>query len=591
MSASSSRCFGLAAPPSPFDHGPWRVSTRSFPGPLRASCFLSWPFSLPQGSTSLHRSDHLPADPGRSVPGHPPEVPAPFSAPSTESLLPGTRSNEFTALRTKTNPFELACHPKAAFRLLFPGSRHPTLPAQQPTNRSSLLKRLPSISGAERPKKLTRESPCGMTRGCSPRPRWSIHPLCTRSPVRPKPSRRAHVGGAPVHPKVSGRSRHPLRRHQARSEDHTRRIRAGQPSTIRDAPKSAAKANVTLKWTVRPPRRRNDLLAAANFPRSSRSRMLFRRHIANSSLRTRGQRPQAIELLRHVVRSEPKLEPSDVVERVAPPRRPVRTEARTFRCRGAGCSATSSGPNRSLNLQMSWSGLPAFQPLPERGGSGQDSRKTRFLVAGFHTRFVPPSPFFTTLAVCSSPSPPTCFSRSRSWSSCSRKAVPEEGRSGFQGPKALSSRESPHGPPLLTRSRITEAIRSPTCSWQARKRDSTCPYRGLIPSTGPAPWRRLLSHSTRPELQSRGSGGVIHGGPKSTTPHSIPPGNGCGLIRAETRTLPRSRAFRLVPRLPSAPPEGSVSVRSGSILRSRSPGRRLRAGVCRFDLSRPEDRS
>jgi hypothetical protein len=240
---------------------------------------------------------------------------------------------------------------------------------------------------------------------------------------------------------------------------------------------------------------------------------------------------------------------------------------------------------------MSWSGLPAFQPLPERGGSGQDSRKTRFLVAGFHTRFVPPSPFFTTLAVCSSPSPPTCFSRSRSWSSCSRKAVPEEGRSGFQGPKALSSRESPHGPPLLTRSRITEAIRSPTCSWQARKRDSTCPYRGLIPSTGPAPWRRLLSHSTRPELQSRGSGGVIHGGPKSTTPHSIPPGNGCGLIRAETRTLPRSRAFRLVPRLPSAPPEGSVSVRSGSILRSRSPGRRLRAGVCRFDLSRPEDRS
>ena len=65
--------------------------------------FLSWSFSLPQGSTSHHRSVHLPADSGRSDSEHPPEVQFPFSAPSTENPLPETRSNEFAALRTMTN--------------------------------------------------------------------------------------------------------------------------------------------------------------------------------------------------------------------------------------------------------------------------------------------------------------------------------------------------------------------------------------------------------------------------------------------------------------------------------------------------------
>jgi len=37
------------------------------------------------------------------------------------------------------------------------------------------------------------------------------------------------------------------------------------------------------------------------------------------------------------------------------------------------------------------------------------------LVAGFHTRFVPPAPFLTTLTVCASPSPVVCFDHSRSW--------------------------------------------------------------------------------------------------------------------------------------------------------------------------------
>jgi hypothetical protein len=37
------------------------------------------------------------------------------------------------------------------------------------------------------------------------------------------------------------------------------------------------------------------------------------------------------------------------------------------------------------------------------------------LVAGFHTRFAPPSPFFTTLTVCSPPHPVMFFNHSRPW--------------------------------------------------------------------------------------------------------------------------------------------------------------------------------
>lgn len=39
----------------------------------------------------------------------------------------------------------------------------------------------------------------------------------------------------------------------------------------------------------------------------------------------------------------------------------------------------------------------------------------RRLVAGFHTRFGPPSPFLTTLTVCASPSPVAFFSHTRPW--------------------------------------------------------------------------------------------------------------------------------------------------------------------------------
>jgi hypothetical protein len=57
------------------------------------------------------------------------------------------------------------------------------------------------------------------------------------------------------------------------------------------------------------------------------------------------------------------------------------------------------------------------------------------LVAGFHTRFGPPPPFSTTLTVCSSSNPVTCFGHSRSWGSC----VPFSPFRGPSGPGANTS--------------------------------------------------------------------------------------------------------------------------------------------------------
>jgi hypothetical protein len=74
-----------------------------------------------------------------------------------------------------------------------------------------------------------------------------------------------------------------------------------------------------------------------------------------------------------------------------------------------------------------------------------------------------------------------------------------------------------------------------------------------------------------------GLGGVIRGEPRSASCHTIPPYNGCRLVRPEGRTLLPLRKVRLIPRRPSALPEGGVSVRSGVCFRSRSKRRRPRA--------------
>jgi hypothetical protein len=79
---------------------------------------------------------------------------------------------------------------------------------------------------------------------------------------------------------------------------------------------------------------------------------------------------------------------------------------------------------------------------------------TRFLVAGFQSRFVPPSPFPTTLAACSSPNLPACFSRSRSWGlDAFGQPRLEDGLRG--DPKIAPSSARPPGLPAATRSRST----------------------------------------------------------------------------------------------------------------------------------------
>jgi hypothetical protein len=70
------------------------------------------------------------------------------------------------------------------------------------------------------------------------------------------------------------------------------------------------------------------------------------------------------------------------------------------------------------------------------------------LVAGFHTRFVPPSPFFATLTVCTSSSPVTCFSHSHPGGSLPllpssrRPACLSEDRPGFVVAGPARSRKS-----------------------------------------------------------------------------------------------------------------------------------------------------
>jgi hypothetical protein len=115
--------------------------------------------------------------------------------------------------------------------------------------------------------------------------------------------------------------------------------------------------------------------------------------------------------------------------------------------------------------------LPACKiHFPEPGATPARSRcAARLLVAGFHARFGPPSPFSTTLTVCASARPVTCFSHSRpwGWAPSSLLAVlshPSEdepfrtqGVGGLHSggsrtiPRARDSRREPTAPPLWTR--------------------------------------------------------------------------------------------------------------------------------------------
>jgi hypothetical protein len=304
--------------------------------------------------------------------------------------------------------------------------------------------------------------------------------------------------------------------------------RARLALALRDDPKIAAAASTTLKWTVPPPGRRVDLFTAANVLRSGRNRSVFRRRTANSSCRTRGQRPQAIELPQHILRFEPKLEPEGP---------------------GAGCPCANRFPRETA----------VGRTLERPGSSSRASTPASFRLRRFHDLdgllLSEPSDVFQSVTLVEL---------------VSRKAVPDGGLSKNAGPKTHDPRESPRGAPSDTRPRTAEAILSPTCSWQAR----TCldvSLQGFDPPNRPDPMTPIAVASDSTGAAIPGLGGAIRSEPRFATGHTIPPGNGCRLARTEVWTLPCSWRLESVPRRPSSLPEGRVSFRFGSDLRSQLP--------------------
>jgi hypothetical protein len=83
---------------------------------------------------------------------------------------------------------------------------------------------------------------------------------------------------------------------------------------------------------------------------------------------------------------------------------PCEWAQRPLRHPPVGFFAPPTRPTRGIHF-------PADQATQVRAPRTNEVR----LVAGFHTRFGPPSPFSTTSTVYPSPSPVTCFSHSRPW--------------------------------------------------------------------------------------------------------------------------------------------------------------------------------
>lgn len=114
-----------------------------------------------------------------------------------------------------------------------------------------------------------------------------------------------------------------------------------------------------------------------------------------------------------------------------------------------------SRSDRSLSGAQEHVGRPTEPPMC-------DHRRTRcvryrFLVAGFHPRADPPSPFFATMAACPDPCRPTSFSRSRSWGlgsrldgRCCRSRSPHDN---------IERRSRTEPPPLYRRYEVAETTR------------------------------------------------------------------------------------------------------------------------------------
>jgi hypothetical protein len=301
-------------------------------------------------------------------------------------------------------------------------------------------------------------------------------------------------------PRGAGRSRCRVERGRAVRSPKRLAVPTTRPEVARRGPKTTR--DESRRADAHPPRRSEDRGGSQRHAEVDvSSSRVPGRFTGGGELPAKQPRPFRFPSAHHPIVS-PDERSASPGHRVAPFRRPARTEVHAVCLIRAGRSSSTSSANRSPCRLPSRSGLPATRPPLERDGRGRDSRKTRFLVAGFHTRFVPPPPFFTTLAVYSSPRPPACFSRSRSWSWCPeeqyplgvtrkvrlRRVAPSRKPLGSAvRPEAGDRRSDPGSGPFLASQEVGLAV---------------VPRGG--PPTGPVPWRRLLSHPTRPELQIRG---------------------------------------------------------------------------------------
>jgi len=202
------------------------------------------------------------------------------------------------------------------------------------------------------------------------------------------------------------------------------------------------------------------------------------------------------------------------------------------------------------------------------------------LVAGFHTRFGPPSPFPTALTACSSPNPVACFSHSRPWGSCSLlpaslpvRLAALQRHASRHGGWALHPRAPGRRPPP-DRSRGPTTVSPPL-------RSTNRPVRSRLSRTFPIPPRspgrlRDPSSGERPDRLA----------PKDAPARSPP-------RRAATDPWVVSRS-RVAPAVRSAPPaacyrcRGPAPTGNGPFrarLRSRPPPSRVR-GRSRLPASR-----
>jgi hypothetical protein len=155
------------------------------------------------------------------------------------------------------------------------------------------------------------------------------------------------------------------------------------------------------------------------------------------------------------------------------PRGPRPLPCPLLRCdpRTASPSRTSSPEvRRPSNAPNPESPLPGVRhpdrPLPSCPSCER-------LVAGFHPRFGPPSPFPTTLTVCASPSPVVCFDHSRSWGFRSPVPHPNEFRWGT-GTRRIGFPARAPGPFGPTRS----TLRWPATSLTSRRLAAPSVVRG-----------------------------------------------------------------------------------------------------------------